>query len=154
MSFYIKPQLVQHSPKSTLIVLYCLSTSNHNLRGTLAKNSEIVLYCLSTSNHNSAFSRVILLRIVLYCLSTSNHNFAQGYRIGFYIVLYCLSTSNHNYCPIESSTYLLSYIVFLHQTTTLGTAAASTNDCLILSFYIKPQPYLYILLIINQFYHI
>ena len=38
--------------------------------------------------------------------------------------------------------------------TSANSALFREYNCLILSFYIKPQPYLYILLIINQFYHI
>ena len=61
---------------------------------------------------------MLVTAIVLYRLSTSNHN---QYKLDFSndsIVLYRLSTSNHNYAPLPNETILLSYIVFLHQTTT------------------------------------
>ena len=35
-----------------------------------------------------------------------------------YAIIYRLSTSNHNLCRYRSSNRILSYIVFLHQTTT------------------------------------
>ena len=58
-----------------------------------------------------------------------------------WIVLYRLSTSNHNRGEGYRQLHELSYIVFLHQTTTWCSAIASISDCLISSFYIKPQPF-------------
>ena len=55
------------------------------------------------------------------------------------IVLYRLSTSNHNHWTTLASLNLLSYIVFLHQTTTAASDVRWPYDCLISSFYIKPQ---------------
>ena len=55
------------------------------------------------------------------------------------IVLYRLSTSNHNQCWIIVFVIQLSYIVFLHQTTTVETTPMWRANCLISSFYIKPQ---------------
>ena len=55
------------------------------------------------------------------------------------IVLYRLSTSNHNLLFVFSSFLLLSYIVFLHQTTTVAVSLSTCCNCLISSFYIKPQ---------------
>ena len=56
--------------------------------------------------------------IVLYRLSTSNHNPPPRRRVQPLIVLYRLSTSNHNPPKLIISALQLSYIVFLHQTTT------------------------------------
>ena len=154
LSFYIKPQLQRISHRSSQIVLYCLSTSNHNRPSSGVTSGCIVLYCLSTSNHNSPLCVPVSVFIVLYCLSTSNHNCHVLVSDGCLIVLYCLSTSNHNSRGCIEPTAKLSYIVFLHQTTTPYLSGHRLFYCLILSFYIKPQPYLYIHLILNQFNHI
>ena len=78
--------------------------------------------------------------IVLYRLSTSNHNILSIFLNYTYIVLYRLSTSNHNHILHLLGITLLSYIVFLHQTTTSRKNNYLCNHCLISSFYIKPQP--------------
>ena len=95
-SFYIKPQLYRCACHLLLIVLYRLSTSNHN---------DIPL-------------RSCRWLIVLYRLSTSNHNWHHCALEHLVIVLYRLSTSNHNEWRTRETTAGLSYIVFLHQTTT------------------------------------
>ena len=110
-----------------LIVLYCLSTSNHNLAKFQPKKQSIVLYCLSTSNHNSASYRLKYPTIVLYCLSTSNHNMSMEQSTWLMIVLYCLSTSNHNSLERLQCAHRLSYIVFLHQTTTYSVPCYSNH---------------------------
>ena len=85
-----------------------------------ADDGCIVLYRLSTSNHNGRATFPTKTRIVLYRLSTSNHNMAAAEPYEDYIVLYRLSTSNHNNLFPSTSLKKLSYIVFLHQTTTEG----------------------------------
>ena len=95
-SFYIKPQLI------TCQYLFCV----------------IVLYRLSTSNHNGAVVAPVVNVIVLYRLSTSNHNVSTQDLTPASIVLYRLSTSNHNSSTPVCIALILSYIVFLHQTTT------------------------------------
>ena len=57
--------------------------------------------------------------IVLYLFSTSNHNRSRVIRTPLLIVLYLFSTSNHNMSDISLQTSALSYISFLHQTTTI-----------------------------------
>ena len=79
------------------------------------------------------------LVIVLYRLSTSNHNLLGHCVCSKLIVLYRLSTSNHNPSAPAVGYFLLSYIVFLHQTTTAIFSIDTAMDCLISSFYIKPQ---------------
>ena len=54
-SFYIKPQLDGRLAKRQIIVLYRLSTSNHNIVPTTGLSVPIVLYRLSTSNHNITY---------------------------------------------------------------------------------------------------
>ena len=73
-SFYIKPQLCAVLHTFWRIVLYRLSTSNHNLPRLIFSLSLIVLYRLSTSNHNVIVIPFHPRAIVLYRLSTSNHN--------------------------------------------------------------------------------
>ena len=51
-SFYIKPQPVIVQQSRNVIVLYRLSTSNHNSATSDLASLSIVLYRLSTSNHN------------------------------------------------------------------------------------------------------
>ena len=163
-SFYIKPQPMPLSPvdiyivlyrlstsnhnsvqrdvKRHVIVLYRLSTSNHNWLSVIVKVSPIVLYRLSTSNHNCITLSKSRIAIVLYRLSTSNHNSAHALNLCVGIVLYRLSTSNHNFLLLLILFRVLSYIVFLHQTTTVFWTAKTTFHCLISSFYIKPQLHL------------
>ena len=100
------------------IVLYRLSTSNHNPHGTEAQRHFIVLYRLSTSNHNYYPIRSVRIEIVLYRLSTSNHNSALAdtfVELLSYIVFLHQTTTSYE---ITLSSLVLSYIVFLHQTTT------------------------------------
>ena len=87
----------------------------------------------------TCFTEVLCSYAILYRLSTPNHNCCQcdAHRSG--IVLYRLSTSNHNMQPTRSNLVVLSYIVFLHQTTTRVHSSSRCWHCLISSFYIKPQ---------------
>ena len=96
-SFYFKPQLFSYNLAHLHIVLYRLSTSNHNVEQVIIQGFTIVLYRLSTSNHNSAPSFPCRASIVLYRLSTSNHNPGDRWEGRLSIVLYRLSTSNHNW---------------------------------------------------------
>ena len=95
-SFYIKPQLMGGYYSIYAIVLYRLSTSNHNGFWIIVIHLHIVLYRLSTSNHNVEQVIIQGFTIVLYRLSTSNHNSAPSFPCRASIVLYRLSTSNHN----------------------------------------------------------
>ena len=61
---------------------------------------------------------VLFVHIVLYLFSTSNHNVPRGLSCSRQIVLYLFSTSNHNFLFLVYLTFKLSYISFLHQTTT------------------------------------
>ena len=117
-SFYIKPQPKSNCADHYTIVLYRLSTSNHNLPLHSFCSVLIVLYRLSTSNHNPSRATSQASWIVLYRLSTSNHNPLAQSTHGSWIVLYRLSTSNHNRAHTLPRLTRLSYIVFLHQTTT------------------------------------
>ena len=78
----------------------------------------------------------------IYCLISSFYIKPQPsteYVLCHHIVLYRLSTSNHNKKTAIICCKELSYIVFLHQTTTVLDNCPQWNNCLISSFYIKPQ---------------
>ena len=79
------------------------------------------------------------LSIVLYRLSTSNHNCLgaqlRGYLLSYIVFLHQTTTTSE----FGDCTVVLSYIVFLHQTTTGSCPQAAASHCLISSFYIKPQ---------------
>ncbi len=51
--FYIKPQQAVDNMKSNEVVLYLVSTSNHNFNVTQGIRRIVVLYLVSTSNHNT-----------------------------------------------------------------------------------------------------
>ena len=65
-------QLVQ---SDISVVSYSISTSNHNLRGSVELVFCVVSYSISTSNHNSDGVNRKEVSVVSYSISTSNHNF-------------------------------------------------------------------------------
>ena len=95
--FYIKPQL----------------------KVVRAMLRSIVFYLFSTSNHNASHRYTFIDGIVFYLFSTSNHNLHVSWHQSQKIVFYLFSTSNHNPLAVMSAPTLLSFISFLHQTTTL-----------------------------------
>ena len=143
------------------IVLYRLSTSNHNIFEIIIALELIVLYRLSTSNHNTLSKLFEVVLIVLYRLSTSNHNWTvngvsnsglsyivflhqtttevllRGFNKKLSYIVFLHQTTTQS--AIKSLNSLLSYIVFLHQTTTSDISTTNKYNCLISSFYIKPQ---------------
>ena len=56
------------------------------------------------------------------------------------VVSYWISTSNHNREACEKRYPGLYLIEFLHQTTTLYNTKTKYESCILLNFYIKPQP--------------
>ena len=50
--FYIKPQLICKEGLLLSVVIYPISTSNHNDCTTRLHSFEVVIYPISTSNHN------------------------------------------------------------------------------------------------------
>ena len=87
----------------------------------------------------TCFTEVLSSYAILYRLSTSNYNIQAQHLAHHLIILYRLSTSNHNWTYLSMYSVLLSYIVFLHQTTTLSRPLPPLKDCFISSFYFKPQ---------------
>ena len=123
------------------------------------------MHCLISSFYIKPQPIVHACNLIVHCLISSFYIKPQPSRsITFVvsIVLYRLSTSNHNLNSVKSTKNALSYIVFLHQTTTITAWGFSLTilsyivflhqtttgwlwwcvlrHCLISSFYIKPQP--------------
>ncbi len=116
--FYIKPQLDALYGFDLAVVLYLFSTSNHNRDRHPPDGASVVLYLFSTSNHNQADILGREVTVVLYLFSTSNHNRQSETVLLVHVVLYLFSTSNHNFNSFGIADLQLSYICFLHQTTT------------------------------------
>ena len=115
--FYIKPQHVGDGFIVNGVVLYLVSTSNHNRTVTIGKLIAVVLYLVSTSNHN--------------CMVFVTFTFKL-----FYILFLHQTTTSGNQVRKRAK---LFYILFLHQTTTPSYFAPRPLSCFISCFYIKPQ---------------
>ena len=137
---------------SYIVFLHQTTTTTMNEKKITQLSYIVFLHQTTTVN--------ILLYFIFNCLISSFYIKPQQYNAWqrFYtIVLYRLSTSNHNCKLYLTDTILLSYIVFLHQTTTLVCTLILLPYCLISSFYIKPQlistPFLYLKdCLISSFY--
>ena len=79
--------------------------------------------------------------VVSYRNSTSNHNRALRGSQNATVVSYRNSTSNHNTADPTACVRVLYLIEILHQTTTPGPATRHGSRCILLKFYIKPQPH-------------
>ena len=90
------------------------STSNHNDNSNYHKNTALSLFYIKPQ-----------LLVVAYITKD--------------IVFYLFSTSNHNRNPKEEYHLILSFISFLHQTTTPRGYPHVIQHCLLSLFYIKPQ---------------
>ncbi len=102
--------------------------------------SRIVFYLFSTSNHNCFTLPVLKSIIVFYLFSTSNHNL-QSYlqilnKLSFISFLHQTTTED----VVIIGEVRLSFISFLHQTTTFCGYDGHVTYCLLSLFYIKPQP--------------
>ena len=80
------------------------------------------------------------LWIVLYFFSTSNHNRYWGYKTKLELSYTSFLHQTTTVALHRLTDGILSYTSFLHQTTTCLTSSSVLTDCLILLFYIKPQP--------------
>ena len=78
--------------------------------------------------------------VVSYWISTSNHNFGLFWSIKslLYLIEFLHQTTTHQ--PREQARPLLYLIEFLHQTTTCLCRILRCKRCILLNFYIKPQP--------------
>ena len=162
LKFYIKPQPLEQMQKQSEVVSYWNSTSNHNPSASGPSGGAVVSYWNSTSNHNGETHPSVCESVVSYWNSTSNHNSGSSASLLVVVVSYWNSTSNHNVgngYPVASLLYLIE---ILHQTTTIEVATTSDNwlylieilhqtttnedsplfcySCILLKFYIKPQP--------------
>ena len=131
-SFYIKPQRIGNAIK---FLDYCLISSFY-IKPQLSCIFIVAIFnCLISS---------------FYIKPQRVHPRCTRLQLSYIVFLHQTTTSREFRC----SCHLLSYIVFLHQTTTIMCGYSRNRYCLISSFYIKPQPHLYIYLILNQFYRI
>ena len=124
---------------STMIVLYRLSTSNHNCGIVSPIYSRIVLYRLSTSNHNQTRygnrGSILSYIVFLHQTTTLRYHRCMACQLSYIVFLHQTTTIGCSSVQVPA----LSYIVFLHQTTTFYPCSAPGAYCLISSFYIKPQ---------------
>ena len=117
--FYIKPQL--------FLALNWKLSGCHISLFYIKPQHEIGMYDAQTRCHISLFyikPQLNLLvmwidLVVIYRYSTSNHNYLILIKILYIVVIYRYSTSNHNLIYMLLRSTLLSYIVILHQTTTI-----------------------------------
>ena len=117
--FYIKPQL---SSYADIVRLGCHISLFYIKPQPTADSSggrHVVIYRYSTSNHNTSRTRNEKANVVIYRYSTSNHNRISETTASHGVVIYRYSTSNHNSVMAVFTNSQLSYIVILHQTTTL-----------------------------------
>ena len=82
---------------------------------------------------------VTLTTVVLYPYSTSNHNMILrgAIRLQLSYILILHQTTTMGFFDVIKK--MLSYILILHQTTTSTRALSFSHSCLISLFYIKPQ---------------
>ena len=116
-SFYIKPQLLIGRNVRPGIVSYRLSTSNHNLLSLL--NVILKLY-LIVFLHQTTTVKILPLR-----------------KSGLYLIVFLHQTTT--LCSKFRHWSELYLIVFLHQTTTIFKLVLIIKNCILSSFYIKPQ---------------
>ena len=119
-----------------LIVLYLFL----HRTTTLPRTYPIVLSYISFLHQTTTISS--MFDLPLHCLISLFYIKPQPGETMTYldaIVLYLFSTSNHNSSSSSVTAALLSYISFLHQTTTISSQEVLQANCLISLFYIKPQ---------------
>ena len=117
-SFYIKPQPRRRVSATPWIVLYRLSTSNHNLmqRDSIYIRLSYIVFLHQTTTVSGFFtSRSWLSYIVFLHQTTTTTDKRKRKRKLSYIVFLHQTTTT---CKVTQNQNQLSYIVFLHQTTT------------------------------------
>ena len=152
----------KQAAKTIRVVSYWNSTSNHNGVNATMSGSSVVSYWNSTSNHNPLLALVFLLPVVSYWNSTSNHNFYSHCfaLVSLYLIeilhqtttlplffrsglkLYLIEILHQTTTPGQnvSRNNALYLIEILHQTTTRWSGFFAPRGCILLKFYIKPQP--------------
>ena len=120
------------------IVLYLFSTSNHNVEGRHGRVSQLsYIFFLHHTTTPSLVGFAIWYCLISFFYIKPQHECPWCWYCQ--IVLYLFSTSNHNTGGAGLVGSLLSYIFFLHQTTTRSSRRRHPWNCLISFFYIKPQ---------------
>ena len=125
---------LRSKPLSYIVFLHQTTTGHEGL--PLLYDCLISSFYIKPQPSLIAFS---VHHIVLYRLSTSNHNSqssCSSVKSLSYIVFLHQTTTAHQH---RDRIRRLSYIVFLHQTTTVRSYSRIRTYCLISSFYIKPQ---------------
>ena len=162
LKFYIKPQLRPPCLFAIRVVSYWNSTSNHNRRAESLWKNVVVSYWNSTSNHNSGLSvsSPTALYLIEILHQTTTAAFAWFFVRRLYLIeilhqtttLRCSSPKRPELYLIEilhQTTTLddsvsreepLYLIEILHQTTTKCGCGPCKQSCILLKFYIKPQP--------------
>ena len=145
-----------------MVVSYWNSTSNHNNWNFWNFHPLVVSYWNSTSNHNYGSPYDYLIAVVSYWNSTSNHNCIaikqQGFQLYLIEILHQTTTIEvsrilsvmlylieilHQTTTVWTLTWtitVLYLIEILHQTTTFSHGEIIVWCCILLKFYIKPQP--------------
>ena len=145
-----------------LVVSYWNSTSNHNLSLPCLFRRIVVSYWNSTSNHNyfsglTACPALYLIEILHQTTTTAGEaaHFSMLYLIEilhqtttirvsylkdeelYLIEILHQTTTSPIFWATRSPLYLIE---ILHQTTTCAAARLAFSGCILLKFYIKPQP--------------
>ena len=123
-----------------MVVSYWNSTSNHNRARRRSRFPGVVSYWNSTSNHNFYGYYGMPAQVVSYWNSTSNHNRRQWHipTASLYLIEILHQTTTHGI--LFGLPDMLYLIEILHQTTTPRRSPPSVLCCILLKFYIKPQP--------------
>ena len=122
------------------VVYYQSSTSNHNLQGGLILAETVVYYQSSTSNHNlireTRFDFKLYIIRVLHQTTTIGAINQLAPELYIIRVLHQTTTVEHHVVDGRR----LYIIRVLHQTTTEHACIDQAYCCILLEFYIKPQP--------------
>ena len=161
--FYIKPQLPKSQRHERRVVSYLDSTSNHNRTLFVQRPRQVVSYLDSTSNHNGREHRrsdqqlyhirilhqtttrwcIAWPRSTLYHIRILHQTTTRQALARFTVLLYHIRILHQTTTGDGASEkwHLLYHIRILHQTTTGGNSVSWIASCIILGFYIKPQPW-------------
>ena len=140
LNFYIKPQQRVRHVIGHSVVSYWISTSNHNCSSRLSWATSVVSYWISTSNHNGTGSALAdaLLYLIEFLHQTTTPPWAWARQVSLYLIEFLHQTTTIVVrCLSIRRLYLIE---FLHQTTTSTLRESTSSSCILLNFYIKPQP--------------
>ena len=137
---YIKPQLVRFG---TTFSERCLSSCSYIKPQLASRGRRPRGGCLSSCSYikpQPATGFYGVGRVVYHLVPTSNHNstLLPIFAVALFIILFLHQTTT--YGSASTSLGKLFIILFLHQTTTWGALALGETCCLSSCSYIKPQP--------------